>query len=101
MNKKIITGLIGLMGISILAIIIIQLIWMNNAIKVRNELFDRSVNEALNSSANRLETMQDFRLINRFAFDNSIFRKPLHPMPPEPFMPPVALKKCSQTSHRP
>ena len=87
MNKKVITGLIALMGISIVAIIIIQLVWMNNAIRVRNELFDRSVNEALNSTTSRLETMQDFRMINHFAFGDTAFRGPMH-MPPRPPIPP-------------
>jgi len=88
MNKKIITGLIALMGISILGIIIVQLVWMNNAIRVRNELFDRSVNEALTSTTNRLETMQDFRLINHFAFGDSMHfnrRAPRPPIPPAIF----------------
>ncbi len=93
MNKRIITGLIALMGISILAIIIIQLVWMNNAIKVRNELFDRSVNEALNSTTNRLETLQDFRMINHFAFDDTMFRGPI-PTPPAPPIPPDALGRA-------
>ena len=85
MNKKVITGLIALMGISIIGIIVIQLIWMNNAIRVRNELFDRSVNEALNSTTNRLETMQDFRMINHFSFGDSMqFRNRIPPPPPVP-----------------
>lgn len=85
MNKKVITGLIALMGISILGIIIIQLIWMNNAILVRNELFDRSVNEALNSTTNRLETLQDFRMINHFSFGDSMqFQGVIPPPPPVP-----------------
>ena len=84
MNKKIITGLIALMGISIVGIIIIQLVWMNNAIRVRNELFDRSVNEALTSTTNRLETMQDFRLINHFAFGDSMHFGSVAPLPPVP-----------------
>lgn len=89
MNKKIITGLITLMGISIVGIIIIQLVWMNNAIRVKNELFDRSVNEALTSTTNRLETTQDFRLINHFAFDTVHFVgvPPAPPVPPNSFRP--------------
>jgi two-component system, OmpR family, phosphate regulon sensor histidine kinase PhoR len=83
MNKKIITGLIALMGISIVGIIIIQLVWMNNAIRVKNELFDRSVNEALTSTTNRLETMQDFRMINHFAFEDGGIPNP-PPIPPPP-----------------
>ncbi|MDP3643046.1 MAG: HAMP domain-containing sensor histidine kinase [Bacteroidota bacterium] len=92
MNKKIITGLIALMGISILGIIIIQLVWMNNAIRVRNELFDRSVNEALNSTSNRLETMQDFRMINYFAFGDTVHIAGSTPFPPPPPPPPKIIR---------
>lgn len=92
MNKKIITGLIALMGISIVGIIIIQQVWMNNAIHLRNELFDRSVNEALTSTTNRLETMQDFRLINQFAFDDTSHIQ----IPPPPPPPPVYFSSSSR-----
>ena len=86
MNKKIFTALIVLMGISILGIVIVQLIWMNNAIRVKNELFDRSVNEALTSTTNRLENMQDFRMINHFSRGDSSERRDLQgfPTPPPP-----------------
>jgi two-component system, OmpR family, phosphate regulon sensor histidine kinase PhoR len=84
MNKKIITGLILIMGISIVGIIIIQLVWMNNAIKVKNELFDRNVNEALTNATNRLETLQDFKLINHFAFEEGNPEMLLPPPPPPP-----------------
>jgi len=84
MNKKIITGLIALMGISILGIIIIQLVWMSNAIRVRNELFDRNVNEALNGTTNRLETLQDFRMINHFALGDTLSLPEDVPPPPPP-----------------
>ena len=82
MNKKVFAGLIALMGISILGIVIIQLVWMNNAIRVKNELFERSVNEALTSTTNRLENMQDFRMINHFAFGDSIHFLGRVPFPP-------------------
>lgn len=84
MNKKIITGLIALMGISILGIIIIQLVWMNNAIRVRNEMFDRSVNEALTVTTKRLEDIQDFRMINHFAFGDTMRFRYGVPIPPPP-----------------
>jgi two-component system phosphate regulon sensor histidine kinase PhoR len=84
------------MGISIIGIIIIQLVWMNNAIRVKNELFDRSVNEALTSTTNRLETMQDYRLINHFAFDGvNQFGTPPPPIPP---FPPGYLNQKSRVS---
>ncbi len=84
MNKKVFTGLIALMGFSILGIVIIQLVWMNNAIRVKNELFDRNVNEALTSTANRLENIQDFRMINHFAFGDSTHFRNFPPIPPPP-----------------
>lgn len=88
MNKKIVTGLIVLMGISIVGIIIIQLVWMNNAIKLRNELFDRSVTEALNATTNRLDNEMNFGLINHFSFSDSAFFKEPVPNPPFPPGPP-------------
>jgi two-component system phosphate regulon sensor histidine kinase PhoR len=95
MNKKIIAILITIMGISILGIVIIQLVWMKNAIQVKNELFDRSVSEALTTTTNRLETMQDFRLINHFSFNNDTihFRGNLFPPPPPPPPPPPTKHK--------
>lgn len=86
MNKKIITGLIVLMGLSIVGVIIIQLVWMNNAIRVKNELFDRSVEEALTTSTRLLEYSRDFRFINRpFQRDSGPrgnFFRPGPPVPP-------------------
>ncbi len=72
MNKKVIIGLIVLMGISILGIIAVQLIWMNNAIRVKNELFSRSVNDALNNTVTKLESRHDFNTFNRLAFGDSL-----------------------------
>ena len=72
MNKKIFTGLVILMGISILGIIIVQLVWINNAIRVKNELFDRSVNEALNNTVNRLEDIHNFNVVNRMVFPDTL-----------------------------
>lgn len=75
MNKKIFTGLVILMGISILGIIAVQLVWMNNAIRVKNELFNRSVYEALNNTAKKLEERHDLGIVNRMVFsDDSTFQ---------------------------
>jgi len=72
MNKKIITGLIMLMGISILGIITVQLVWMNNALKVKNELFDRGVNEALTNTVRKLEDIHNFQVVSNIAFDDTV-----------------------------
>lgn len=60
------------MGISILGIIAVQLVWMNNAIRVKNELFNRSVNEALNNTVNKLEDLHNFGVVNQMVFDKSL-----------------------------
>ncbi len=70
MNKKIFTGLVVLMGISILGIIAVQLVWMNNAIRVKNEMFNRSVNEALSQTVNRLEDIHNFGVVNEMVFND-------------------------------
>ncbi|WP_167610111.1 sensor histidine kinase [Maribellus sediminis] len=70
MNKKLFTALVILMGISILGIITVQLIWMNNAVRVKNEMFDRSVNEAMQRTINRLEDIHNFGVVNDMIFDD-------------------------------
>ena len=63
------------MGISILGIIAVQLVWMNNAIRVKNELFNRSVNEALNNTVNKLEDLHNFAVVNQMVMDESMHWK--------------------------
>ncbi len=60
------------MGISILGIIVVQLIWMNNALRVKNELFSRSVNEALNNTVNKLDDIHNFGVVNQMIFSDSL-----------------------------
>ncbi len=64
MNRKLFTGLIILMGISILGIIAVQLVWMNNAIRVKNEMFERGVNQALHQTVTRLEDIHNLGVVN-------------------------------------
>jgi len=73
MNKRIFTGLVLLMGISILGIIVVQLVWMNNALRVKNEMFNRGVNEAIHKTINRLEDIHNFGVVNDMLFtDDSL-----------------------------
>ncbi len=60
------------MAISILGIIVVQLIWVNNALKVKNELFNRSVNEALVNTVKRLEDIQNFQVVSNIAFADTV-----------------------------
>lgn len=78
MNKKIFTGLVVLMGISILGIIVVQLVWMNNALRIKNELFSRSVNEALNNTVNKLDDIHNLGVVNQMIFSDSLYWKKEH-----------------------
>lgn len=86
-NKRIIIGLVILMGISLLGIVAVQFYWFNNSVEVRNELFDRSVNEALNKAVRRLETGYDLRIISDAAADYSTEWDMNVPPPPPPPIP--------------
>lgn len=63
--------LIALMVMALAGIIIMQLIWMNNAVKVRNELFDRSVNEAMLATSRRVETLHEVVMIREMMEANA------------------------------
>ncbi|MDX5480684.1 MAG: sensor histidine kinase [Hymenobacteraceae bacterium] len=53
-----IIGVLVLMSISLLGVVGLQLYWINDAIKVKQEQFDRSVNEALSKVVAKLETQE-------------------------------------------
>ncbi|GET27605.1 sensor histidine kinase KdpD [Prolixibacter sp. NT017] len=97
MNKKRFIGLVVLMGISLLGIVAVQYYWFHSAAKVRNELFDRSVNEALTSASKRLQTMQDYPIVNQYFFNDSLQWTPDPPPPPPP---PVKFHVQGTTSYR-
>ncbi len=96
MGKKIIAGLITLLGLSILGIVAVQVVWMKNAVRVRNELFDRSVTEALHQSVARLSTIHDVMIIRELAAPDSISRITGHFSPP-PVPPRFAIKRKKNT----
>ena len=52
------------MSISLLGVVGLQLYWINNAIKVKQEQFDRSVNEALTKVVEKLETREAVSVVN-------------------------------------
>jgi two-component system phosphate regulon sensor histidine kinase PhoR len=76
------------MGISLPGIVAVQLYWFNNSVAVRNELFDRSVNEAMNKAVRRLETGHDLKVIRGFALGDTINWEKQIPFPPPPPPPP-------------
>ena len=58
MRKYTLIGIIVLMSISLLGVVGIQLYWINNAIKVKQQLFERNVHDALANVVDKLETRE-------------------------------------------
>ncbi|QZE13517.1 HAMP domain-containing histidine kinase [Halosquirtibacter laminarini] len=72
MKKVYINILIGLMTISLIGITGIQLYWIKNALDVKNEIFERSVNDAVYQTARRLEDYQKMELVDHVLFSDSL-----------------------------
>ena len=70
MNKRLLTGVILLMTISLVGIILVQLFWIKNAFEVKEEQFDRSVNEALLKAVERIEMDEDVFYVSNIISDN-------------------------------
>ena len=56
MSKNKFIGLIIMMLISITGIIWVQMIWISNALKIRNDIFNRAVYASLNDAVETIET---------------------------------------------
>jgi two-component system phosphate regulon sensor histidine kinase PhoR len=75
------------MGISLFGIIAVQVYWFNNSVNVRNELFDRSVSDAMNRAVRRLETGQDLKVIRNMTGPDTVRWPGSIPPPPPPPIP--------------
>jgi two-component system phosphate regulon sensor histidine kinase PhoR len=64
MKRRTLIGIIILMSISLIGIILVQLMWIRNAIDVKEKQFDRSVNEAMNQVVQRLEKNENILVIS-------------------------------------
>jgi two-component system phosphate regulon sensor histidine kinase PhoR len=76
MNRMKFTGLIIMMLLSIFGIIWVQIVWIRNAITIRNETFNHAVVVSLNNAANTIESsrkmnfLNNYMLVNPFAFNS-------------------------------
>jgi len=80
MNKRLVTALIVVMTVVLVSMVFIQIYWIKNAIALREQQFDRNVNEALNQVARKVERhdaasfiFDEFFTANQF--DHSLDRK--------------------------
>lgn len=65
MNKKTLTLIIVLMSVSLVGIVAMQLFWIQNAISIQKEQFDRKVNDALTDVVANLEKNENYLLITQ------------------------------------
>lgn len=58
MKKKRFTGLVLLMGFSLIGIILVQFLWVKNAVQVQKERFNVTIYDALNATVQRAQKEQ-------------------------------------------
>jgi two-component system, OmpR family, phosphate regulon sensor histidine kinase PhoR len=70
MNRKKFAGLIIMMLLSIIGIIWVQIVWIRNAVGIRNENFNNAVIGCLNNTANAIESSRKMNFFNNFLAAN-------------------------------
>jgi two-component system phosphate regulon sensor histidine kinase PhoR len=70
MNRKKFAGLILMMLLSILGIIWVQIVWIRNAITIRNESFNNAVYISLTNAADAIESSRKLNFFNNFVMDD-------------------------------
>lgn len=66
------TGLIIMMLLSIIGIIWVQIIWIRNAINIRNENFNNAVIVSLNTAENSIESSRKMNFFNNFMLSDPL-----------------------------
>ncbi|MBT6685178.1 MAG: HAMP domain-containing histidine kinase [Bacteroidetes bacterium] len=72
MKKGFLIILIVLMSVALTGIVIVQLLWINNATEVKEKLFDRAVNEALNSVIEKIEIKESANIICKSILNDTL-----------------------------
>ncbi len=72
MSRKKFIGLIFMMLFSIVGIIWVQLIWIRNAIKIRNDSFDAWVGTSINDAAQSIESSRKMSFFNDYLLKEPI-----------------------------
>ncbi|MDX2415802.1 MAG: HAMP domain-containing sensor histidine kinase [Bacteroidales bacterium] len=80
-------GLISLMLISLLGIIWVQLIWIQDAIAVQRDLFNRSVYQSLHTTARKIESNRNIEFYKRMMVADSTLKSKASNIITNPFSP--------------
>ncbi|MDP4282144.1 MAG: hypothetical protein Q8867_08350, partial [Bacteroidota bacterium] len=65
MKRSVLVLIISLVCLSLAGIMGVQFFWIRNAIRLKEEQFDRSVNDAMVKTVNMLETRENISYIGR------------------------------------
>ena len=82
MKKKFIIILIGIIGLVLTGIIVVQLLWIRNAVNVRKEQFAQNVNRVMHRVVKRFEIRSKLLLVSRGDSHPGVFS--LYPQPKKP-----------------
>lgn len=74
MRRWKIIGLVSLMVVSLMGIIWVQLIWINNAMLLRNDMFRRAVYQSLQTTARKIESARQMEFYKRMMVADSLFQ---------------------------
>ncbi len=69
MNKRQISWIIALMSVALIGIISLQVYWISHDIRLKEQQFDQTVNQAMNSIVDKIETREAFHIIRNRFFD--------------------------------
>lgn len=72
MNRKKFAGLIIMMLLSIIGIIWVQIVWIRNAVGIRNDWFNHAVYVSLNNAANAIESSRKMTFFNNFVANDPL-----------------------------
>lgn len=72
MKKKSISLIIGLMSIALLGVMAMQLYFLQQSYNLKAQLFDQSVNEALNKVASKVEKYEAYNIIKKRRNDDRL-----------------------------
>ncbi len=69
MNKRQISWIIALMSVALIGIISLQVYWISHDIRLKEQQFDQTVNQAMNAVVDKIETREAFHIIRNRFFD--------------------------------
>lgn len=72
MNRKKFIWLILMMVVSIIGVIGVQMVWIINAVGIRNESFNNAVADRLSDAANSIESSRKMSFLNDYLFDDPL-----------------------------